>query len=302
MAPTNAGPAEISGGAGEATAEGKATKKPKPPVRTLTPGPLTPYDFYDAVTPDFPLQPKANAKKEPRVPEPKPKPPRTPRSYSPWSDYHINKHVKEVLNGATDYFNLFGAKTPRVTGLTVSNMAAPQLIFVDGSFAELAQEMADYVQAGDKVKPYLDKEQNEEALHLIVQASQYLNSVPEKDFAGAYNLLIHLVLQSKDPKKLLPTVCSNLQKPITSSPVHGFTLAINALSTIFNLLERNNPLRYNVFLQIIRLIRQHGQYEVLKPRLKNLEGWFEAWDTDEDDQRRLYIEVSDAAADAGDDE
>jgi translation initiation factor 3 subunit M len=181
-------------------------------------------------------------------------------------------------------------------------MAAPQLIFVDGSFAELAQEMADYVQAGDKVKPYLDKEQNEEALYLIVQASQYLNSVPEKDFAGAYNLLIHLVLQSKDPKKLLPTVCSNLQKPITSSPVHGFTLAINALSTIFNLLERNNPLRYNVFLQIIRLIRQHGQYEVLKPRLKNLEGWFEAWDTDEDDQRRLYIEVSDAAADAGDDE
>ncbi|KAK4128736.1 PCI-domain-containing protein [Parathielavia appendiculata] len=181
-------------------------------------------------------------------------------------------------------------------------MAAPQLIFVDGSFAELAQEMADYLHVGDKVKPYLDDEKNDEALHLIVQASNHLNSVPEKDFAGAYNLLIHLVLQSKDPKKFLPTVCGNLQKPITSSPVHGFTLAINALSTIFNLLERNNPLRYNVFLQIIRLIRQHGQYEVLKPRLKNLEGWFDAWDTTEDDQRRLLVEVSDAAADAGDDE
>ncbi|KAK4105547.1 PCI-domain-containing protein [Parathielavia hyrcaniae] len=181
-------------------------------------------------------------------------------------------------------------------------MAAPQLIFVDGSFAELAQEMAEYLHTADKVKPYLDEEKNEEALHLLVQASSHLNSVPEKDFAGAYNLLIHLVLQSKDPKKFLPTVCGNLQKPITSSPVHGFTLAINALSTIFNLLERNNPLRYNVFLQIIRLIRQHNQYEVLKPRLKNLEAWFDAWDTNEDDQRRLLVEASDAAADAGDDE
>ena len=36
-------------------------------------------------------------------------------------------------------------------------MARPQLIFVDGSFPELAQEMADYVQVGDEVKPLLAK-------------------------------------------------------------------------------------------------------------------------------------------------
>jgi translation initiation factor 3 subunit M len=54
-------------------------------------------------------------------------------------------------------------------------------------------------------------------------------------------------------------------------------------------------------LQIARFIRQHGQFELLKPRLKNLEGWFDLWDTNEDDQRRLYVEVSDAAAEAGDD-
>jgi translation initiation factor 3 subunit M len=214
----------------------------------------------------------------------------------------INRHVQEVLDGATLYFDFFGTKRPRVTGLTVSKMAAPQLIFVDGSFAELAQEMADYVQVGADVKPYLEKEQNEEALQLIVKASSVLNSVPEKDFTGAYNLLIHLVLQSKDPKKYLPTVCGNLLKPVTSSPAHGFTLAANALSTVFNLLDQSNPLRYNVMLQIIRFIRQHGQFDVLKPRLKNLEGWFLEWDTDEEEQRKLLVEVSDAAAEAGDDE
>ncbi|KAK5663620.1 hypothetical protein OQA88_4051 [Cercophora sp. LCS_1] len=181
-------------------------------------------------------------------------------------------------------------------------MASPQLIFVDGTFAELAQEMADYIQIGDQVKPFLEKEQNEEALQAIVKASNFLNSVPEKEFTAAYNLLIHLVLQAKEPKKYLPTVCGNLLKPITSSPTHGFTLASGALSTIFNLLEVKNPLRYNVFLQIVRFLRQHGQFELMKPRLKNLDLWFEEWETDEDDQRKLLVEVSDAAAESGDEE
>lgn len=185
---------------------------------------------------------------------------------------------------------------------TKNNMATPQLIFVDGSFAELAQEMADYIQIGEQVKPLLEKEHREEALQAIVKASSYLNSVPEKEFTAAYNLLIHLILQSKEPKKYLPTVCGNLLKPITSSPNHGFTLASGALSTIFNLIEYKNPLRYNVFMQIIRFLRQHSQFDLLKPRLKNLELWFEEWDTDEEDQRKLYVEVSEAAADAGDEE
>lgn len=305
---TNAGQGNsaIPGAAEAKAAEGKATKKPKPPVRTLPPGPRSPYDLYDAISPPaLPRIPKHSyGNRGPRIPEPGPvsRRLRTPKSYSPWSTIRINEHVQEVLDGATLYFEFFGSKRPRVTGLTVNKMAAPQLIFVDGSFAELAQEMADYVQIGNDVKPYLEKEQNEEALQLIVKASSVLNSVPEKDFTGAYNLLIHLVLQSKDPKKYLPTVCSNLLKPITSSPAHGFTLAANALSTVFNLLDQSNPLRYNVMLQIIRFIRQHGQFDLLKPRLKNLEGWFLEWDTDEEEQRKLYSEVSDAAAEAGDDE
>ncbi|KAK1769591.1 hypothetical protein QBC33DRAFT_531279 [Phialemonium atrogriseum] len=181
-------------------------------------------------------------------------------------------------------------------------MARPQLIFVDGSFAELAQEIADYVQVGDQVKPLLEKEENEDALQAIVKASSHLNTVPEKEFTSAYNLLIHLVLQSKNPKKYLPIVCGNLLKPITSSPVHGVTLAANALSTVFNLLEESNPLRYNVFMQILRFIKQHGQYDLLKPRLKNLPKWLKDWDVDEEDERKLYVEVAEIAAEGGDDE
>ncbi|KAK3695152.1 hypothetical protein B0T22DRAFT_454505 [Podospora appendiculata] len=181
-------------------------------------------------------------------------------------------------------------------------MASPQLIFVDGTFAELAQEMADFLQISDQVKPLLEKDQREEALQAIVKASSAINAVPEKEFTAAYNLLIHLVLQAQEPKKYLPVICGNLLKPITSSPNHGFTLASGALSTIFNLLDPANPLRYNVFIMIVRFVRQNSQFELLKPRLKNLEAWLNEWDTDEEDQRKLYVEVSEAAAEAGDEE
>ncbi|KAJ4413496.1 hypothetical protein N0V85_003538 [Neurospora sp. IMI 360204] len=181
-------------------------------------------------------------------------------------------------------------------------MATPQLIFVDGTFAELAQEMADFVQVGEEVKPLLEQDKREDALDLIVKASHSLNGAPEKDFTPAYNLLIHLVLQSEEPKKYLPTLCANLLKPITSSPTHGFTLASNALTTIFNLLDKSNPLRFNVFMQIVRFIRQNSQFDLLKPRLKNVEGWLQEWKSDSESQRKLYVEVSDAANDAGDQE
>ncbi|KAB5580340.1 hypothetical protein GE09DRAFT_1081828 [Coniochaeta sp. 2T2.1] len=178
----------------------------------------------------------------------------------------------------------------------------PKLLFVDGTFAELAQAMADIVQVGDQVKPLLEKEQNEDALQTIVKASSHLNTVPEKEFNPAYNLLIHLVLESKDPKKYLPIMCSNLLKPIPSSPVNHMNLASNALTTIFNNLAPDNPLRYNVFMQICRFLKQNNHYEGLRPMLKNLPKWLKEWDTDEEDARKLYVEVAEIASEGGDGE
>jgi translation initiation factor 3 subunit M len=179
----------------------------------------------------------------------------------------------------------------------------PQLFFVDGTFAELAQAMAEIVQVGDQVKPMLEKDQKEDALAAIVKASIHLNSIPEKDYNPSYNLLIYLVLEfSKDPKKYLPTMCGNILKPITSSPQHHFALASNALTTIFNTLDEENPLRYNVFLQMVRLVKANNAYDLLKPSLKNLTEWLKSWDTDEEAQRNLYVELAEVASEGGDDE
>ncbi|KAI0483105.1 hypothetical protein GGR56DRAFT_663707 [Xylariaceae sp. FL0804] len=178
----------------------------------------------------------------------------------------------------------------------------PQLVFVDGTFAELAQEMADYLNVGDDIKPLLEKDQRDEALKKIIIASTALNSVPEKEFAAAYNLLVYLVLQSKKADMLLPRVCDNLMKPVSSSPVNGPGLALNALTTIFNMLKRDNELRYNVFMAILRFIRMNSMFDTIKPYLPQLEAWVKEWETDEEDQRQLFESVAEAARDAGEDE
>jgi translation initiation factor 3 subunit M len=185
-----------------------------------------------------------------------------------------------------------------------AHVAQPQLLFVDGSLPELTEELGDYLHVGDEVRAHLKDKQSEEALQAIVKASQALNSVPEKEFTPAYSLLIHLVINSKDPKKYLPSICQNLQKPITSSPQHGTSLALFAFQSIFNFLKHDDPLRYNVWMQILKYVKQTGSWDLLKysSSLDKMQTWFKDWDTDEELQRRMLVETADVAGESGDEE
>lgn len=181
--------------------------------------------------------------------------------------------------------------------------AQPQLLFVDGSFEELAKEMADYLKAedakqllsGDKAPP------KEDVLSKLVGASSALNTVPEKEYTAASNLMIHLVLQSADPKKYLPALCSNFAKPMSNSPVHGVGLSLNALSTVFNLLEPADPIRARVFMEILKFLKAHGMFDNLRPFLERLPEWLDTWGAGEEIERKIYEEVADVAAEAGED-
>ncbi|KJR89471.1 translation initiation factor 3 subunit M [Sporothrix schenckii 1099-18] len=176
----------------------------------------------------------------------------------------------------------------------------PRLVFVDGTFGELVQELADYLQISESVVALVAKDKNEEALAAVVEASSALNAAPEKDFTGTYNLLIHLAInESKDPSPYLRTICQNLSKPVTSSPVNGVGLALNALQAVFNLLAPNNALRYNVFMTILRFVRTHGLYDNIRSTLPQLPSWLVDWDVSEEAQRKLYLEIVAFAAEQG---
>jgi translation initiation factor 3 subunit M len=176
----------------------------------------------------------------------------------------------------------------------------PRLVFVDGTFGELVQELADYLQIGESVAALVAKDKNEEALAAVVEASSALNAAPEKDFTGTYNLLIHLAInESKDPSQYLRTICQNLTKPVTSSPVNGVGLALNALQAVFNLVAPNNALRYNVFMAILRFLRTNGLYDNLQTTLPHLPSWLADWDVSEEAQRKLYLEIVAFAGEQG---
>ncbi|RSL38245.1 hypothetical protein CEP52_000611 [Fusarium oligoseptatum] len=186
--------------------------------------------------------------------------------------------------------------TPKTTG-------QPTLVFVDGAFEDLAAEMADYLKAED-AKQLLSNEKapsTEDVVSKLVSASAALNTVPEKEYTAASNLMIHLVLQSADPKKYLPTLCTTFAKPLINSPVHGVGLSLNALTTVFNLLDPADPVRARVFMEILKFLRSHGMYEGLRTYLDKLPEWLAAWGTDVDFQRKIYEEVAEVALEAGED-
>ncbi|KAL2866765.1 PCI domain protein [Aspergillus lucknowensis] len=206
-------------------------------------------------------------------------------------------------------------------------MPAPSTtLLIEGSFSELADEFAAYLDALHKsedsslqtdlaplLQPLREQEQNEiqidqskrdEVLKKLVGAASVLNTAPEKEITPAYNLLIHLVQQASDPDVFLSRICSYLAKPVASSPQFGPSLAIAILSTIFNTLAPSDSSRFHVLLAVVAVIRQSGSsaaFDALKPQLTaQLPNWRSAWELDDEEARRLHLAIADAAQTAGD--
>ncbi|KAF3006030.1 hypothetical protein E8E13_010702 [Curvularia kusanoi] len=187
-------------------------------------------------------------------------------------------------------------------------------LLIEGSFEELTDEFAQYIDTlkksqGDEssnvqqeTADLLKENKKDEVLKKLVVGAQALNQAPEKEFIAAYNLLIHLVNQSPNVSMFLPKICQNLSNPVTSSPANGSGLALSILSTIFNILPADSEVRFHVLLAILRVIRATTNFEYLRPQLKQLDSWLQAWDVEEEEQRKLYLAVSDSAAAAGEDE
>ncbi|PSK43743.1 hypothetical protein B9Z65_7257 [Elsinoe australis] len=194
-------------------------------------------------------------------------------------------------------------------------MPAPtNTLIVEGSFEELADELATYLDGlasaqeqstsvQSEIQPLLqDEGKREDVLKKIVTASSVLSSAPEREFIAAYNQLVHLIRQAPKPDMFLPKLCSNLSNPVTSSPHNSLGLQLSILTTIFNTLPPTSESRYHIFLAILSVVRKSTQsFDLLRPQLKTLDLWLQNWDIDQEDSRKLYLAISDVASDAGDD-
>lgn len=122
------------------------------------------------------------------------------------------------------------------------------------------------------------------------------------EYIPAYNLLIHLIRSSPELPSLLPTILQNLSTPPPTSPHNGPALSIHALSTIFNVLPANSPLRYSVLRATIGVVAEYGMYETLAPQLKNVEKWIGEWQSTAEETRDLYLGIASTAEKSKDDE
>ncbi|EME80352.1 uncharacterized protein MYCFIDRAFT_183537 [Pseudocercospora fijiensis CIRAD86] len=188
----------------------------------------------------------------------------------------------------------------------------PRLSLVEGSFEELALELAQYLDnakegsnVAAEITPLLaDAEKSERpadsdrenALKKLVTGSAVLNSAPERELQAAYNLLIHLISQTEEPEIFLPPLCKYLSQPIISSPHNGAGIALGILATLFNSIQPDDETRYHVLLAIISVIKSSGNYDTLRPQLKNVDNWVEEWELEPAEARKLFLAISDAAA------
>lgn len=120
------------------------------------------------------------------------------------------------------------------------------------------------------------------------------------EFIPAYNLLIHLIRSSPLLPQFIDTVTNNLQQPVKSSPNNSSALSLSILTTIFNILPAESSLRYDVFRTILKVVSTNGLYDQLVPQLKNVDKWFQEWDSGVEETRTLLIEIADVAEKADD--
>ena len=76
-------------------------------------------------------------------------------------------------------------------------------------------------------------------------------------------------------------------------------MALTILTTIFNILQADNDVRYHVFLAIISVVKANGIYDSLRPQLKHVDRWIAEWESDEEEQQKLFLEIAMVADDAG---
>lgn len=119
------------------------------------------------------------------------------------------------------------------------------------------------------------------------------------EIMAAYNLLIHIIRQTPKAEMFLNRICQYLSKPITSSPQNDAGLALSILSTVFNTVPADSEARFHIFRAVLSVVKSSGNFEALRSQLKNLDQWIAQWDIEAEEQRQLYLEISQTAEASG---
>lgn len=60
--------------------------------------------------------------------------------------------------------------------------------------------------------------------------------------------------------------------------------------------------RYHVFQSVLEVVKESNNFDILRSQLNNIDRWIAEWETESDDQRKLYLAVSDVAKEDGEED
>ena len=166
-------------------------------------------------------------------------------------------------------------------------MPAPSnTLQIEGDFADLADELASYIDNLNKAEPGAGvkaevepstsqireaekqddpvlieagqlQELKNNVMKQIVTKASVLNTAPDRDFTPAYNLLISLSQKCTIRDQLIARICQYLSEQSSTTSQTNATYEILSLCTILNILAHDSESRYNIFLAVLKVIKEN---------------------------------------------
>ncbi|KND03290.1 uncharacterized protein SPPG_02339 [Spizellomyces punctatus DAOM BR117] len=178
-------------------------------------------------------------------------------------------------------------------------MSSASVAFFSGD--QSALELANYIGVAkgeqaetgaffQSTKQLLSEEKYTEVLTKFANESAALLEATEKDFEPLYNLLIALIKDAQP--EIVPKLVNSIIQPIVASGTDKANLRLKVLSNLYNNLESNSPVRYDVFVAILNVAAETGELDVLVPHLLSLDAWIAEWGVALNQRRALYLLIS----------
>ncbi|KAI9100413.1 hypothetical protein DFS34DRAFT_614520 [Phlyctochytrium arcticum] len=178
-------------------------------------------------------------------------------------------------------------------------MAATSVAFFSGN--QSALELANYIGVAkgepsengpfsQQAQKLLANEQYLEVFTKFADESAVLLEADEKDFEGIYNLLIALIKDAQPEQN--PQLLTKIINPIVASGSDKAALKLKVLSNLYNNLETNSPVRYDIFVAILKVAAQGGELDVVTPHLSSLDSWIAEWGISLNQRRAFYLLLS----------
>ncbi|KAG0044602.1 hypothetical protein BGZ83_010176 [Gryganskiella cystojenkinii] len=176
-------------------------------------------------------------------------------------------------------------------------------LFIDAPVQNQVAELATYISTlrGDEelalvkeVTPLAEANNITEAAKVLVRESKALLEAPEKEFEGAHNLLVAIVLVESDKANV-----DQILKSLISEPAQKTNIKFKVLSNIFNTLPANSPLRLDVFSAIVDLAVAGDDMDLVLPQLQYVPNWISEWGVSTEAERALLLTLSDRLKESG---